>query len=281
LMFDNILLEYEYVFNGTITDKYSPGSISYMFNLNGTIYNNKFATVSTQLTVIPTPSSTPGIDWNGYNITYNTTEDFLISDTISGPHSSIYIDVPTNMLYMKNMEGVGRGTGKIVPIWAGHLVHQTEYSLESRTSLVNMTVEVDVLNIQGYGQVSLGIFGVYVFGVGGNNDNDEIIYQWSTNDTDQRNPRGVYKKGGYPLVDSYWSRLKATVVLNAANSLTITGNVYIRRTANMAVPGSPTMTKSVTYTPSKVTSYIQATSRVVTLCAWKRGKFKNFTITYN
>ena len=60
LMFDNILMKYEYVFNGTITDTYNSDTvISYMFNLNGTIYNNKFATVSTQLTVKSTPSSPP------------------------------------------------------------------------------------------------------------------------------------------------------------------------------------------------------------------------------
>jgi hypothetical protein len=49
-MYDNILLEYEYVFNGTITDKYNSGTISYMFDLNGTIYNNKSA-IATQLNV--------------------------------------------------------------------------------------------------------------------------------------------------------------------------------------------------------------------------------------
>lgn len=54
-MYDNILLEYEYVFNGTITDKYNSGTISYMFDLNGTIYNNKSA-IATQLNVTTTSS---------------------------------------------------------------------------------------------------------------------------------------------------------------------------------------------------------------------------------
>jgi hypothetical protein len=57
-MYDNILLEYKYVFNGTITDTYNSGTISYMFDLNGTIYNNKSA-IATQLNVRTTSSPSP------------------------------------------------------------------------------------------------------------------------------------------------------------------------------------------------------------------------------
>jgi hypothetical protein len=82
LMFDNISMKYEYVFNGTITDTYNSDTvISYMFNLNGTIYNNKFATVSTQLTVKSTPSSPPTLP----PPTLPTSHDYTTAGTFDWP----------------------------------------------------------------------------------------------------------------------------------------------------------------------------------------------------